>query len=138
MSEQKTLPTDDSVAAFLAAVPDARRREDAERLCALMTEVTGEPAVMWGGSIIGFGAYHYRYASGHEGDAPVVGFSPRAKALSLYLSTDLSRHQATLDRLGKHKLGKGCLYVTRLSDVDETVLAELIRACVTPDAPDAV
>ena len=96
-----------------------------------MEAATGEPPALWGGSIVGFGSYHYRYATGHEGDAPLVGFSPRARAFSLYLSCDIEQHRERLDRLGKHKHGKGCLYVTRLSDVDEDVLRELIDASVT-------
>ena len=130
MSEQKTKPTDVSVESFLAGVADERKRADAERLCQLMQTVTGEPPVMWGPSIVGFGSYHYRYASGHEGDWPVAGFSPRAKAITLYLCNDISQHQEVLDRLGKHKVGKGCLYITRLSNVDESVLEELIRTSV--------
>jgi hypothetical protein len=95
-----------------------------------MTAITGGSPVMWGASIIGFGSYHYRYQSGHEGDAPLVGFSPRAKAHSLYLNCDLSLYQDVLDRLGKHRMGKGCLYITRLPNVDEAVLEELIRASI--------
>lgn len=130
MSEQKTRPTDVSVESFLADVPDARKRADADRLIQIMTAITGGSPVMWGASIIGFGSYHYRYQSGHEGDAPLVGFSPRAKAHSLYLNCDLSLYQDVLDRLGKHRMGKGCLYITRLPNVDEAVLEELIRASI--------
>ena len=123
----KTQPTDASVAAFVAGIPDPRRRADSERLIALMSEVTGEPATMWGPSIIGFGSYHYRYASGREGDAPLVGFSPRKTALTLYASADEEVRADLLARLGPHKLGKGCVYVKRLSDVDEQALADLIQ-----------
>jgi hypothetical protein len=130
MSTQKTLPTDGSVDAFLDGVADERKRADAARLVELMRDATGEPPVLWGGSIVGFGSYHYRYASGHEGDAPLVGFSPRARAFTLYLSCDLGEFPDELSRLGKHKTGKGCLYVTRLSDVDEAVLRELIDTSV--------
>ena len=130
MSTQKTLPSDASVDACLDGVADERKRADADRLVELMRAATGEPPVLWGGSIVGFGSYHYRYASGHEGDAPLVGFAPRARAFSIYLSCDIEQHQAQLDRLGKHKHGKGCLYVTRLSDIDEDVLRELIDASV--------
>ena len=126
MPEQKTVPTEVSVDSYLATLDDAKRA-DSGRLSALMTAVTGEPPVMWGGSIVGFGRYHYRYASGHEGDAPLVSFVPRARAFTLYLSCDLSALSHHLDRLGKHRTGKGCLYVTRLSDVDEQVLEELVR-----------
>jgi hypothetical protein len=130
VSDQKTRPTDVSVESFLADVADARKRADADRLIQIMTAITGDPPVMWGDSIIGFGSYHYRYQSGHEGDAPLVGFSPRTKAHSIYLSCDLSLYQDVLDRLGKHRMGKGCLYITRLPNVDEAVLEELIRASI--------
>ena len=96
----------------------------------MLSAATGEPAVMWGSSIIGFGARHYRYASGHEGDTPLIGFSPRATALTLYLSLNFDDYTDTLARLGKHKIGKGCLYVKRLSDVDMAVLTELITDSV--------
>jgi hypothetical protein len=124
----KTRPTEASVASFVAAIDDERRRADCQRLIALMSEATGEPATLWGPSIIGFGSYHYRYASGREGDAPLVGFSPRKSALTLYASADDVRRAELLARLGPHKLGKGCVYVKRLSDVDEPTLVELIRA----------
>lgn len=123
----KTQPTDASVAAFVAGIPDPRRRADSERLITLMSELTGEPATMWGPSIIGFGSYHYRYASGREGDAPLVGFSPRKTALTLYASADEEVRADLLARLGPHKVGKGCVYVKRLSDVDEQALADLIQ-----------
>jgi Domain of unknown function (DU1801) len=120
-------PTEASVAGFLADVPDDQRRQDARQLCAMMREVTGEPPTMWGTSIIGFGTYHYRYASGHEGDAPLAGFSPRGQHLAIYLVGGFgTRYQSVLARLGPHKTGKGCLYVKRLDDVDHDALRELI------------
>jgi hypothetical protein len=123
--------TDAPVEEFLDRVPDDRRRADARRLCALMQEVTGEPPVMWGTSIIGFGAYHYRYASGHEGDSALAGFSPRRQALVIYLVGGFEdRHQRVLARLGPHKTGKGCLYIKRLDDVDHEALRELIDRSV--------
>ena len=122
-----THPTDASVEAFLAQVPDERRRQDARRLCAMMQEITSEPPAMWGPSIIGFGAYHYRYASGHEGDSALAGFSPRRQHLVIYLVGEFrDRHQSVLARLGPHKTGKGCLYIKRLDDVDPDALRELI------------
>ena len=122
-----THPTDASVEAFLAQVPDDRRREDARRLCALMREITGEPPAMWGSSIVGFGSYHYRYTSGHEGDSALASFSPRRHNLAIYLVGEFAdRHQAALARLGPHKTGKGCLYIRRLADVDPDALRELI------------
>ena len=122
-----THPTDASVEAFLAQVPDERRRQDARRLCAMMQEITSEPPAMWGTSIVGFGTYHYRYASGHEGDSALAGFSPRRQHLVIYLVGEFrDRHQSVLARLGPHKTGKGCLYIKRLDDVDPDALRELI------------
>ena len=106
-------------------------RSDSARMVTLMQAVTGEPPVMWGDSMVGFGQRHYRYESGREGDFFLVGFSPRAKQISLYLNVDFDAHADAFARLGKHKLGKGCLYVRRLGDVDETVLAQLVTASVT-------
>ena len=123
--------TDAPVAEFLAAVPDERRREDAHRLSAMMQEITGEPAAMWGTSIVGFGAYHYRYASGHEGDAPLASFSPRSQHLAIYLVGEFEdRHQSVLARQGPYKAGKGCLYLKRLDGVDHDALRELIDRSV--------
>ena len=124
-------PTGAPVAEFLAHVPDERRREDAHRLCALMREITGEPPAMWGTSIVGFGSYHYRYASGREGDSPLAGFSPRSQHLVIYLIGEFTdRYQPALARLGPHKTGKGCLYLKRLDDVDTGALRELIDRSV--------
>jgi len=126
-----THQTDASVQEFLAQVPDDQRREDAGRLCVMMQEITGEPPVMWGSSIVGFGAYHYRYASGHEGDSALAGFSPRRQALAIYLVGGFEdRHRRVLARLGPHKTGKGCLYIKRLDDVDHEALRELIDRSV--------
>jgi len=123
--------TDASVEEFLARVPGDQRREDARRLCALMREITGEPPAMWGPSIIGFGAYHYRYASGHEGDSALASFSPRRQNLAVYLVSEFAdRHRAALARLGPHKTGKGCLYISRLAAVDLDALRELIDRSV--------
>jgi hypothetical protein len=120
-----------SVEEFLARVPDGQRREDARRLCAMMGEITGEPPAMWGSSIIGFGAYHYRYASGHQGDSALAGFSPRSQHMAIYLVGEFeSRYQSVLARLGPHKTGKGCLYLKRLDDVDQDALRELIDRSV--------
>ena len=128
MAEPKTAPTPASVADFLAAVPDPARRADAQAACALIIEVTGAEPVMWGSSIVGFGAYHYRYASGQEGDWPPVGLSPRKAALTLYLSTGFDGADDLLNRLGPHSTGRSCLYLKRLGDVDEAVLRELVGA----------
>ena len=116
---------------FLARVPNAQRREDARRLCALMQQITGEPPAMWGPSIIGFGTYHYRYASGREGDSALASYSPRGQHLAIYLIGEFeTRHQSALARLGPHKTGKGCLYIKRLDDVNQNALRELIDRSV--------
>jgi Domain of unknown function (DU1801) len=123
--------TDASVEEFLAQVPDEQRREDSRRLGAMMHEITGEPPALWGTSIIGFGAYHYRYASGHEGDSALAAFSPRRQHLVIYLVGEFeNRHRPVLARLGPHKTGKGCLYIKRLDDVDHDALRELIDRSV--------
>ena len=127
MAENKTQATGASVEEFLAAVEHPVRRGDGLRLLALMSEITGEPGGNVGPDIVGFGRYHYKYASGREGMPPAVGFSPRKSSLSLYGLTYGPEAADLLGRLGKHKLGAGCLYVTKLDDVDEAVLAELIR-----------
>ena len=124
-------PTGDDVPAFLDSIGDDRRREDARALCALMQEVTGEQPVMWGGGIVGFGSYHYRYDSGHEGDSALASFAPRKQATVLYLAGYLEGEDAALlERLGPVKTGKGCVYVKRLDDVDRDVLRELIERSV--------
>lgn len=129
MAETKTKPTAVSPAQFIAAIDDPRRREDAEALDAMMRRVSGQEPVMWGPSMIGYGTYHYRYASGHEGDAMRIGFSPRKGQHSLYLleycEDTPADEQALLDRLGKHTRGKSCLYVKKLADVDMDVLEQL-------------
>ncbi|MEN3345168.1 MAG: hypothetical protein V7635_1744 [Arthrobacter sp.] len=127
MAENKTQATGASVEEFLAAVEHPVRRRDGLRLLALMSEITGDEPEMWGPTIVGFGRYHYKYDSGREGDAPAVGFSPRKARLSLYGLTYGPVSAQLLGRLGKHTTGAGCLYVNTLDDVDESVLAELIR-----------
>ena len=124
--ELKTQATEVNVDDFIGAVPDAGRREDAKKVRAMMERISGYPATMWGPTIVGFGRYHYRSASGHEGEMARIGFSPRAKELVLYVVEDFARHQALMDRLGKYKTGKCCLYIKRLADVDENVLEALV------------
>jgi hypothetical protein len=114
------------VGSFIAAVEKPVRRADAERLREMMERVTGEPATMWGPTIIGFGSYHYRYESGHEGDAPRVAFSPRSANLVLYVG-GFPEYEALLGLLGKHKSSKACLYLNKLADVDAGVLEEIVR-----------
>ena len=131
MAELKTRATDVSVDSFLNGVADAQQRDDAFRLLEIMKEVTGKPPKMWGPSIIGFGEYHYVYASGHEGDMCLAGFSPRKSALTLYFNAGLEeRFAAQLKKLGKCKTSKGCLYIKKLADVDLAVLREMIEANV--------
>lgn len=128
-SENKTHPTEVAVADFIAAVPDARRRVEAEAVDAMLRRVTGEAPRMWGPSIIGYGSYHYRYDSGREGDMCRLGFSPRKAQLVLYLICEWGERQAEADALlaalGKHKSSVSCLYVNKLADVDMAVLERL-------------
>jgi len=130
MAELKTAPTDASVEAFLDSVEDEDRRRDCRAVLDLMKRCTGEEARMWGAAMVGFGSYHYKYASGREGDWFLTGFSPRKRNLTLYIMAGFSRYEELLGRLGKHKTGKSCLYLSRLSDVDLEVLEELIRQSV--------
>lgn len=125
-STNKTVTSNRSVDDFLDSVDDPQRREDARAVCEMMRELTGEAATMWGTSIVGFGRYHYRYDSGREGDFMCVGFSPRKQNLSLYIMPGFEGQADLLERLGKHRTGKSCLYINRLSDVDESVLKSLI------------
>ncbi len=130
MAEPKTKKTDASVAAFLDGVEDPRRREDARAVLALMKRITGEEPKMWGPGIVGFGSYTYTYASGQTGDWPIAGFSPRKQALTLYLMPGFEKDADLMKRLGKHKTGKSCLYLSRLADADAGVLEELVRRSV--------
>ena len=125
MAEIKTRPTGVAVDEFLDKVPNPQRREDGRKVRAMMERLVGEPATMWGPSIVGFGTYHYKYDSGHEGDMCRLGFSPRKAELVLYVLTEAGGQEALLARLGKHRTGKCCLYIKKLSDVDEAVLEEL-------------
>ncbi|HEY4960766.1 MAG TPA: DUF1801 domain-containing protein [Candidatus Limnocylindrales bacterium] len=126
MGENKTKPTEVSVAAFVDAITDVTKRADAKALVKLMQKASGEKPKMWGPSIIGFGSIHYKYDSGREGDMPLIGFSPRKAANVLYGAIGFSGAEALLAKLGKHTTGKGCLYIKKLSDVDQTVLETLV------------
>ena len=130
MAGPKTRPTDADVGAFLESVPDERRRDDAKAVCRLMQEVTGEEPVLWGTSIVGFGTTPLRYASGRELDWPVVAVSPRKAATTVYLMDGFEERADLLARLGPHSIGKSCLYLKRLSDVDLDVLRELVAESV--------
>lgn len=126
----KTVATDASVPDFIAAIADETRRADCDALCQLMQAATGAPPVMWGGAIVGFGAYAMRYANGSSLNWPVIAFSPRKTDLTLYLMPGLEGYGPLLQRLGKHKTGKVCLYVKRLADLDMGVLHTLVQAAV--------
>lgn len=127
MAEQKTKPNDQSVQAFLEQIDHPQKREDAFAILQLMQEVTGFPPRMWGESMVGFGSYHYKYATGREGDAFVTGFSPRKDNFSLYIMAGFEQYAALLEKLGKFKIGKSCLYVKKLSDIDLNTLKELVK-----------
>jgi len=122
----KTKPTKLSVAAFIDGIADQTRRADAKAIVRLMQTATGEKPKMWGPSIIGFGSYHYTYDSGREGDMPIAGFSPRKAATVFYLTREFTGAETLLAGLGKHTVGKACLYVKKLSDVDQKVLETLV------------
>lgn len=128
MAENKTRPTGASVEAHLAEIPE-NQRPDAQVLVELMTRITGEGPVMWGPTIVGFGSYHYRYASGHEGDAPLTGFASRQRELVVYLLCE-GQSETLLPKLGRHRRSKACLYIRRLAEVRLDVLEELIRASI--------
>lgn len=130
MAENKTQRNDGDVIAYLESVSNKRRREDSLVVLKLMEEVTGEPAEMWGTSIVGFGSYHYRYASGREGDFMLTGFAPRKAALTLYIMGGHERYDELMAKLGKHRTGSSCVYINKLADVDLAVLRELIAESV--------
>lgn len=130
MSENKTKATDASVVAYLAAITDEARRADCEALVTLMSRATGHRPVMWGGSIVGFGSYHYRYESGREGDSCLTGFASRKADISVYLVAGFAGQDELLARLGRHKMAKACLSLRRLSDVDLQVLEQLVAGSV--------
>lgn len=131
MATNKTTETKASVSDFINQITDETKRNDAFKLVDIFKNQTGFEAVLWGPSIIGFGSYHYKYASGHEGNAPLVAFSPRATAISLYLHVPAEQREDLLQKLGKTKSGKGCIYVKKLSDINLDVLNELIEVSVS-------
>ncbi|PLT28857.1 DUF1801 domain-containing protein [Peribacillus deserti] len=126
MYELKTKETENNVIEFIEAVESPKKREDAYKLLDIFTETTGYTAKMWGPSIIGFGSYHYKYESGHEGDAPLVGFSPRKAKISLYFAPGDQEREQLLQKLGKHTTGKACVYINKLADVDIDIIKALI------------
>ncbi|MFN8356160.1 MAG: DUF1801 domain-containing protein [Spirosomataceae bacterium] len=128
MAKNKTFETTNSVADYIEAIADDKRKADFSSILELFQTQTGLEPAMWGTSIVGFGSYAYKYESGHEGTAPLVGLSSRANAITLYLSTGFEDREALLGRLGKHKTGKGCIYIQKLQDINSDVLATMIRA----------
>ena len=128
--ELKTKQTDNSVIEFIEAVDSPKKREDAYQLLDIFTETAGFEAKMWGPSIIGFGSYHYKYASGHEGDAPLVGFSPRNAKISLYFAPGETKREELLKEFGKHTNGKACVYINKVADIDVEVLKTLIQESI--------
>lgn len=129
-TEAKTKATAVSLETFLATSVDPTRHDDCRAIAAMMKKATGEEAVMWGASIVGFGRYKYVYESGREGEWPIVGFSPRKNDLTIYIMPGFERNDELLEKLGKHKIGKSCLYVKRLSDVDTKVLKLIVEDSV--------
>lgn len=126
MAKNKTFETESSVDDYLNAISDKKRKHDCKKLVEIFTDKTGLPAKMWGPAIIGFGSYHYKYESGHEGDAPLAGLSSRANAITLYLDSVFENRDELLAKLGKFKTSKACIYVKKLDDIDTDVLAEMI------------
>lgn len=129
-TQNKTTLNENSVSDFLDGVENEKRREDSKIALKLMEEITGEEAKMWGKSIVGFGTYHYKYASGREGDFMKVGFSPRKTSLTLYIMGGFDRYDELMEKLGKYKIGKSCLYIKKIEDVDLEVLKDLVRESV--------
>ncbi len=130
MSELKTKPNDGSVAAYLNSIEHDRKRADSWKILELMQEVTGAEPKMWGDSIVGFGNYRYKYASGREGDWFLTGFAPRKQNLTLYIMAGFDQYDELLEKLGKHKTGKSCLYINKLADIDLDVLENLVHQSV--------
>jgi len=128
--ELKTKETDNSVIQFIENVDSPKKREDSFKLLDLFTETSGYEAKMWGPSIIGFGSYHYKYASGHEGDAPLVGFSPRKAKISLYFAPGDTEREELLKDFGKHTTGKACVYINKIADIDVEVLKKIIKQSI--------
>lgn len=130
MAELKTKPNDSNVEEFLNGISDSRKQRDSFAILELMKQITGEAPKMWGNAIVGFGNSHYKYESGREGDWFIVGFSPRKQNISLYLSYGFAQNKELMDKLGKYKTGKACLYINKLEDIDVGILKELILSSI--------
>ena len=126
MAANKTTENNNSVTAYINGIADEKKRSDCFDLLSLFSQQSGFPPKMWGTSIVGFGSYHYKYESGREGDAPLAAFSARTNAIVLYLSVGFESREKYLSNLGKHKSGKGCIYIQKLADIDSTVLQQMI------------
>ena len=131
MSSNKTKPTATSIPLFLNSIVPEQKQKDSRKLYTLMERVTGAHGILWGTSIIGFGDYHYKYQSGREGDWFLIGFSPRKKALTVYLMCDVSHEKITFEGLGKFTKGKGCLYIKKLEDIDLAILEKILKTSIS-------
>ena len=127
MAKNKTMETQNSVSGFLTKITDEKKRKDCSTIIDKITEHTGLEPKMWGTSIVGFGIYHYKYDSGREGDAPLAGIASRSNAITLYLTADFDNREELLSKLGKHKTGKGCIYIQKLEDIDISVLTKMVK-----------
>ena len=130
MAELKTKQNDKNVSEYLNAIEDPQRKEDCIKIYDLMAQITGEDGSMWGDSIVGFGTYHYKYDSGREGDWFITGFANRKQQISLYIMSGFERYDELMAKLGKHKTGKSCLYIKKLSDIEMEILEKLVRSSV--------
>jgi hypothetical protein len=130
MAKNKTTETEHSVSAYLNAIANEKRRSDCAELVAFITAQTGLDPTMWGTGIVGFGRYHYQYESGHEGDAPLIGLASRTNAITLYMASDFDQKEPLLQQFGKHKTGKGCIYIQKLEDIDTDVLGQMVQNSV--------
>ena len=136
MAKNKTVETKDSVAAFLKKIADAKKRADLSSIIDLITKQTGLEPKMWGTAIVGFGNYHYKYESGREGDAPLTGIAARANAITLYLGSSFDKREELLAKLGKHKIGGGCLHIQKLEDIDSAVLMKMVKNSIAQRKKD--
>jgi hypothetical protein len=127
MAKNKTTETQASVAGFLSTIKDEKRRKDCSEIINMITEQTGLKPKMWGLGIVGFGTYHYKYESGREGDAPLAGIASRANSITLYLSSNFDKREELLSKFGKHKTGKGCIYIQKLEDIDKNILIKMVN-----------
>ena len=127
MAKNKTIETKTSVAGFLKAIKDEKKRKDFSAIIDVISEHTGLEPKMWGTSIVGFGSYHYKYESGREGDAPLAGIASRANAITFYLGSDFDKREELLSKFGKHKIGGGCIHIQKLDDIDAGILIKMVK-----------